>query len=320
MTQTDIDTRLLRFFLVLAEEENVTRAAVRLYITQQGLSRQLRRLEDLVGGQLFARTYDGLVLTEFGRALVPPARAVLNAAQQFAVVAQGGRLPLRIPELRGPDTMPLVLHRFNLKSPRTPIHIGGYTGMNQLSALREGQLDVAMSRKVALDDSFRYEFFKLDPVVLVTLEEPPQALKLADLRIGVPETQFEGWSGFCEALASSMGCPSFLSLPVEVTAGHGLRYCLMNGDVDAVLILAAMRDYISNVDLWFSAPSDVQAYYVWYAVWLNASGRNDAVAKLFVESVREVSAELGWDRPDPSLPGRPWFAPGDEVPDLPPYG
>ncbi|WP_369028091.1 LysR family transcriptional regulator, partial [Nocardia farcinica] len=71
----DVDTRLLRYFAAVAEEGNLTRAAQRLYVSQPSLTKQIRRLEELLGVSLFVRSRTGMGLTEAGNALarsVPP--------------------------------------------------------------------------------------------------------------------------------------------------------------------------------------------------------------------------------------------------------
>lgn len=75
----DIDTRLLRAFVVVTEEQHVTRAADRLRLAQPALSKQLRRLEDHVGAVLLVRTRHGVELTAAGSALLPAARDTLSA-------------------------------------------------------------------------------------------------------------------------------------------------------------------------------------------------------------------------------------------------
>ncbi|GHF53842.1 LysR family transcriptional regulator [Streptomyces morookaense] len=73
----DVDTRLLRCFLAVAEEGTVTRAAERLYVSQPALTKQIRRLETLLGVRLFSRSRDGMTLTASGRALAEQAPALL---------------------------------------------------------------------------------------------------------------------------------------------------------------------------------------------------------------------------------------------------
>jgi DNA-binding transcriptional LysR family regulator len=75
----DLDTRLLRGFVAVAEELSFTRAAQRLFIAQQALSAQIRQLEDRLGVELFERTTRRVALTEAGEQLLPHARAALAA-------------------------------------------------------------------------------------------------------------------------------------------------------------------------------------------------------------------------------------------------
>jgi DNA-binding transcriptional LysR family regulator len=73
----DVDMRLLRHFVAVAEELHFTRAATRLYVAQQALSRDIRRLEEHVGVQLFIRTTRRVALTAEGERLLVRARELL---------------------------------------------------------------------------------------------------------------------------------------------------------------------------------------------------------------------------------------------------
>jgi DNA-binding transcriptional LysR family regulator len=75
----DVDTRLLRSFRAVAEEGNLTRAAVRLYLSQPALTKQIRHLEDQLGARLFERSKAGMALTAPGRALAEAVPKVLDA-------------------------------------------------------------------------------------------------------------------------------------------------------------------------------------------------------------------------------------------------
>ena len=64
-----MEIRVLKYFLTIAREENITRAAEQLHITQPTLSRQIMQLEEELGVRLFQRNRVNVVLTEEGRLL-----------------------------------------------------------------------------------------------------------------------------------------------------------------------------------------------------------------------------------------------------------
>src|ERR1041385_4469275 len=82
MLDHDMELRHLRYFVAVAEEENVSRAALKLHVSQPGLSRQIRDLEDEIGLQLFERSAKSLRLTTAGRTFLREARAVLQRAEE----------------------------------------------------------------------------------------------------------------------------------------------------------------------------------------------------------------------------------------------
>src|SRR4051812_49013932 len=76
-----MELRHLRYFVAIAEERSFTRAAERLWVSQPGLSTQIRRLESEMGVQLFERHTRGVDLTDVGELLLERARTALAAAE-----------------------------------------------------------------------------------------------------------------------------------------------------------------------------------------------------------------------------------------------
>ncbi len=95
----DINPRVLRYFLVLAQEEHFRRAAERLHVTSPALSQQIRHLEDVLKVQLFERTSRSVRLTARGAEFVPLAQAAVSAADRistWATLTSPGRRVLRV--------------------------------------------------------------------------------------------------------------------------------------------------------------------------------------------------------------------------------
>lgn len=78
----------IRYFVAVAEEGHVGRAAQRLHVAQPPVSRQIRALEDELGTPLFMRTARGMALLPSGEAFLGHARAILDAVDRASDAAR----------------------------------------------------------------------------------------------------------------------------------------------------------------------------------------------------------------------------------------
>lgn len=85
----------IRYFVVVAEEGNVGRAARRLCVAQPPISRQIRSLEDELGSPLFARTSRGMELLPAGAVFLDHARKILAAVEEARVATAASLTPDR---------------------------------------------------------------------------------------------------------------------------------------------------------------------------------------------------------------------------------
>jgi DNA-binding transcriptional LysR family regulator len=146
-----IDLESLRRFVVVAEEANFTRAAARLHLVQSAISATIKNLEHELGAPLLDRNSKRVLLTDAGAALLPGARAVLDAAREaaeaVAEVRGGLRGTLRLGTLTSVRLLdlPALLGAFHQQYPgvllQTTAAPSGTQGL--VDGLLERRLDLA---------------------------------------------------------------------------------------------------------------------------------------------------------------------------------
>ncbi|MEU9605191.1 LysR family transcriptional regulator [Streptomyces sp. NPDC048057] len=152
----DIDPRLLRGFVAVAEELHFTRAAARLHVAQQALSRDVRRLEREVGAELFGRTTRSVVLTVEGERLLPYARAVLAAHDELRIAFRAERRPLVVDVGSRASTAQRVLDEARRSAPELELVARFHSGLTGAAAeVLAGRVDVAFGRVAGLDAAVR---------------------------------------------------------------------------------------------------------------------------------------------------------------------
>lgn len=145
-----VDLRLLRYFLAVAEEAHLTKAAERLGIRQPPLSQQIRALEQELGVTLFNRLPRGMELTESGRALLADARNIIALVDQAVdgvrQVSRGeaGRLTVGFTGSAAfHPFVPSVIRRFRDAAPNVRLVLEESSTGELTEAVAEGRVDAA---------------------------------------------------------------------------------------------------------------------------------------------------------------------------------
>lgn len=149
----DIDTALLRAFVSVAETGGMTSAGRLLHLTQAAISQQIKRLEALLGTQLFDRRHKKMRLTGDGERLLAPAKRLLAlndevwgmmTAPQF-----DGEVNLGVPhDIVAPFMQP-ILRSFSQAWPQVRVNLFADTTPRLLALLADGRIDLTMTTEDA---------------------------------------------------------------------------------------------------------------------------------------------------------------------------
>ncbi|MCQ4159466.1 LysR family transcriptional regulator [Roseomonas sp. GC11] len=174
-----IELRHLRYFVAVAEEGHMTRAAQRLGLQQPPLSQQIRALEEAVGARLFHRRPRGVTLTEAGAALLERARPILRdvplALEAARRAARGEEGRLAIGFTHSAAFHPLVaavVRGMRQAAPGIALVLEEGTSAELAATLREGRLDAAFLRASAEEESGLCAERLLEEEMLLALPDP----------------------------------------------------------------------------------------------------------------------------------------------------
>ncbi|MEM9191919.1 MAG: LysR family transcriptional regulator [Myxococcota bacterium] len=147
-----MDFDSLRCFDAVATTLNFRAAAKRVHLSPTALSDRIRRLEDELGSQLFARTTRSVRLTDSGRALLPMAREVLSATERLRAAAGGSELETPPYELfigtryeLGLSWLCPALTSLRKQSPERTLHLYFGDSPDLMARLDRGDVDAVVS-------------------------------------------------------------------------------------------------------------------------------------------------------------------------------
>ena len=242
-----METRLLRYFLTVAHEENITRAAEVLHITQPTLSRQLVQLEEETGVTLFIRGKRKITLTPEGMLLRRRAEEILSLVdktekellQQDALVE--GTISIGCGELNSVNLLAQIIKDFKALYPKVKFNLHTGNSDRLKEQLEQGLIDIALLLEpVSIE---KYEFIRLKDcerwVVLMPPDDPltaksaisPQDLAGKNVFMvsrGTVRNEIASWFGssFKDIIITGSG-----NLPANkaIMVKEGLGYALIIG-------------------------------------------------------------------------------------------
>ena len=241
-----MELRHLRYFLVVGEVLNFTKAAARLRVAQPALSRQVQDLEDEIGVDLLRRSPRGVTLTAEGKLFLEEVRELLKhvdeSVEKTRALARGEYGDLHIGYIPIPtaEILPRALEAFRKVVPHVKLMLHDLSTDELIAGLRDGTLELAIMVQPIGEQTVEIEFETLRTHVwcvalsrahpLARLKSIPLE-KLARERLVILSRKSYSeyyrilehiFAAVCGKPRIAMECDSEGSLFMEVEAGHGI--------------------------------------------------------------------------------------------------
>lgn len=320
----DLDLRLVRYFVAVAEELHFGRAAAKLYISQPALTKQIRRLEEQLGAPLLVRDTRNVSLTARGLRLLVDGRQLLALAERVQYESKPNLV--RVAHVFELQTSRDVVDAYTAAHPEVELVERNLTSLGQLDALLNNRLDVAILRVTAQmvagqPAGWQHRLLRLEPMLLVgrpgdsdratasLYERPlevfadPPGSGLYNIH-GAYMTEFERHTGLAMRW---LGNPGPFS--------HCLAAVQRSSKPAFVLEFESYACRYAEAGLPVHLPAEVQPLYPWSIAWRDERLSQpvtdfiqiaDQVADLrhWHNPVRDVGVPT-WVPPDPPSAGRP---------------
>ena len=241
-----MELRHLRYFVAVAEEQNVTRASQRLHVSQPALSRQIHDLEEEVGVPLFERTAKSIALTPAGRLFLKEAKAVLRrveaavesvrkAGRKSKDAFHGGYSPSPATEL-----LPSIIRQFEKAMPGVRVVLHDMSSSEMIAGLQSGRLQAAVivGHAAARAQGLVFHLLRTYPIGVALPRNHPlakkKAVSLGDIvqesLVGYNRHEYRDYAQWVRGIFGKAGrklrfveeCDGALSLISAVESGRGL--------------------------------------------------------------------------------------------------
>lgn len=290
-----MELRKLRYFLAVADEESISRAAKTLFITQPTLSRQLMELEEELGVKLFTRGGRRISLTEEGMLLRRRAEEMIaledKLLDEFGRQTEdlSGVISIGAAEANSAEILPQAISAFRAKYPAVTFDIYSDIATHVKERLDRGILDLGLL--IQPGDIEKYDFIKLDVFdkcgVLMNAASPlacKESVSVSDLK-GLPVLT-SGRSEVRELYRNTLG-KEYDELNVAATfnlINNAALFALQN-KAYVLTIDGAVKNY-ANENLKF-VPFTPEIRQNSYIVWKKYQPQNRTVSA-FIEHIRNM--------------------------------
>ncbi len=233
-----MELRQLRYFVAVAEEQNISRAARKIFLTQPALSRQIKALEDEIGQCLFERQAHSIKLTPVGEALLGEARELLQHAEQMLervrVAGRGVRLRVGYAPSLATGMLSVAVENFTQAHSNAHVQLFDLSTKEMLAGLEADELDVAIGvRLPPAMPGLRWTPLVRAPWQLAVNRNHPLARRT---QVTPAEVAREPLVGFCQK-----DYPDYWETITRWLRGHRLRLRIA-GEYDGVdSLLAAVE-------------------------------------------------------------------------------
>ena len=314
----DLDLRLVRYFVTVADELHFGRASTRLYISQPALSKQIRKLESDLGAQLLVRDSRHVALTVRGERFLDDARQLLAIAERMRRAPETDAM--RIAHIFELDTSRQVADAFASEFPGVRLVERSMDSARQLDALLSEQLDVAILRVTPQmlaerPNGWQRRLLRLEPLLLVGRpgDEPRDSVSLHERPVEVfADAEGSGLFNVHGEYLAAFERQTRVALRWLGNPGT-FQNCLTalqrTRDAAYVLEYESYAQRYDAIGIPVHRPRELQPVYPWWVAWREDRPSDSTAA--YVRTALEVSERCGWLRPN-GVGGAPmWLPSGD---------
>lgn len=314
----DLDLRLVRYFVMVADELHFGRAAARLHISQPALSQQIRKLEDAVGAKLLVRDSRHVTLTPRGERFLEDGRHLLAIADRMR--QEPAVNTVRIAHIFELSTSRVVADAFAAAYPTVQLVERSMDSARQLDALLGDRLDVAILRVTPQmvaehPHGWHHRPLRLEPMRLVGRQGDPSVpvVSLGDRPLDV----------FADSAGSGLyNAHGEYLTAFERAAGLTLRWLGNPGtfnNCQSIWSRAPGPTYLFEFDTYARryaelglpvySPAELSPVYPWSIAWRHEQPSQPTAD--FVRTAHAVARRHAWDAPP--VGDAPLWVPPDEA-------